>query len=983
MKIEHFALNVKEPLAMSDWYEKNLGLRAVKKSKEAPYMIFLADSSGRVMIEIYKNPPDQVPDYKNMDPLIMHIAFVSDDPVKDKDRLLQEGATLVSDEQLDDGSHLVMLRDPWGVPLQLCKRSSPMLDKVKNFKRNQRIKGISSGWEQFFIKTNSMKRTGFLLIVSGLTYFFIAATSFDTAVSSKEKWYKVHEPEAVIGTIGGLHILAEPGKLIIEIEKRDLNHTDVERELRAIFTGPDRRVIREKRIPDDGQSQGSGMGPPQKVTFQTDVERKGVYSINITVSGGQNEPDIIWGFRTNSKHYLIESARGHRDADHEEPIVLRNPEAGTDVWFMPPERAFGIEITDLPETMDQLILYDSKGGEVQTLEAENREVQSVVLDDSRRENVPWYISFPKALATIQIDGVTRWPENNDSIEDLNFWAPRTEDDDLYEDLSFWSNNGNSWFPLRKYRWILTPYNRKVYGNPGEAGAYTFEVHNNSPELRTMELKTEFPGNDFEVELIPDRLTLESRESAPVTVRYTVPDEKKSVHLRVTPSEEPDFSTYSTLQVRAGEPAAKQPLDLPLVITPYQHENYKLGYVPDYPVDWEMYHDLENRPVVRVDGGLMRLNDGNWQKKEFEKIIQSDDPSFDRGSVEMSRSNTKVAFDGDNDLYMIATLEGRAALLHSVDYGENITAYDLGDSGNFDIENFSGHNTPEGPPAILRSVMTYHDEERIWRRISDLELIITEKKNNELIVNDPILISDVSLGVSTHSGLASAIVSRGDKVHIIWGEATDPEEDVPGVPTYVASYNRSTGQLEGEPVLIGYGPPPNNVHNSPSITIDSKGYLHAIIGTHGQPFLYTRSLEANNVHGGWAEPEMLTEQAARQTYVGLVCGMDDTLHLVYRLWRYGEEPHPKAQHAALAYQQKPPGEPWSEPRLLFLPPFSEYSIFYHRLGIDRKGHLMLSYDYWSTYWFYRNDHRDRAGHYRKTMRSEDGGKSWKLFHTEDL
>lgn len=127
MKIEHFAINVEEPLDMAEWYKKHLRLNIVKQSKEAPFMTFMADDSGRVMIEIYKNPADQVPDYKNMDPLIVHIAYVSKDPAEDKERLVKAGATLVSEDHLDDGSHLVMLRDPWGVCIQLCKRGTPML----------------------------------------------------------------------------------------------------------------------------------------------------------------------------------------------------------------------------------------------------------------------------------------------------------------------------------------------------------------------------------------------------------------------------------------------------------------------------------------------------------------------------------------------------------------------------------------------------------------------------------------------------------------------------------------------------------------------------------------------------------------------------------------------------------------------------------------------------------------------------------------
>ena len=127
MKIEHFAINVEEPVAMADWYVDHLGMKVVKQSKEAPYTTFMADESGRVMIEIYKNPADQVPDYHKMDPLILHLAFVSKDTEKDKQRLEKAGAGLVSDEQLKDGSQIVMMRDPWGLAIQFCKRGVPML----------------------------------------------------------------------------------------------------------------------------------------------------------------------------------------------------------------------------------------------------------------------------------------------------------------------------------------------------------------------------------------------------------------------------------------------------------------------------------------------------------------------------------------------------------------------------------------------------------------------------------------------------------------------------------------------------------------------------------------------------------------------------------------------------------------------------------------------------------------------------------------
>ena len=126
--------------------------------------------------------------------------------------------------------------------------------------------------------------------------------------------------------------------------------------------------------------------------------------------------------------------------------------------------------------------------------------------------------------------------------------------------------------------------------------------------------------------------------------------------------------------------------------------------------------------------------------------------------------------------------------------------------------------------------------------------------------------------------------------------------------------------------------------------------------------------------------MPTGDNLRQTYIGLVCGPDGTLHSVFRLWRSGVEPFPASSHATLAYQRKRPGQPWETPRLLVVAPFSEYSVFYHRLTLDRKGRLFLSYDYWSTYWFYRNDHFGRR---RALLLSPDGGNTWKLAETADL
>ena len=127
MKLEHFALNVENPVAMAQWYAENLGMKIVRQQTAAPFTHFLADDSGRIMIEIYCNPADQVPAYRAMDALLVHLAFVSENPLADKERLLTAGATYDTEFQAADGTLLVMLRDPWGLAIQFCKRGDPML----------------------------------------------------------------------------------------------------------------------------------------------------------------------------------------------------------------------------------------------------------------------------------------------------------------------------------------------------------------------------------------------------------------------------------------------------------------------------------------------------------------------------------------------------------------------------------------------------------------------------------------------------------------------------------------------------------------------------------------------------------------------------------------------------------------------------------------------------------------------------------------
>jgi hypothetical protein len=128
VNIEHFALQVADPVAMANWYVTHLGFSIVRSSGEPVNARFLLARNGASMLEIYRNPKATIPDYTKIDPLHLHIAFYSEHPAADRDRLLKAGAKVVDDlTKAPNGDELVMLRDPWSTAIQLVKRTQPML----------------------------------------------------------------------------------------------------------------------------------------------------------------------------------------------------------------------------------------------------------------------------------------------------------------------------------------------------------------------------------------------------------------------------------------------------------------------------------------------------------------------------------------------------------------------------------------------------------------------------------------------------------------------------------------------------------------------------------------------------------------------------------------------------------------------------------------------------------------------------------------
>jgi catechol 2,3-dioxygenase-like lactoylglutathione lyase family enzyme len=126
MKIEHLAYPAKDPVAVAKWYVEHCGLKVVKSTGAPTWTHFLSDGAGG-MIEIYNNSAVTVPDYRQMHPLLLHIAFVVRDTPVERERLLKAGCTVAEDTVTSPaGDVLTMLRDPWGFALQLVQRATPI-----------------------------------------------------------------------------------------------------------------------------------------------------------------------------------------------------------------------------------------------------------------------------------------------------------------------------------------------------------------------------------------------------------------------------------------------------------------------------------------------------------------------------------------------------------------------------------------------------------------------------------------------------------------------------------------------------------------------------------------------------------------------------------------------------------------------------------------------------------------------------------------
>jgi len=403
-----------------------------------------------------------------------------------------------------------------------------------------------------------------------------------------------------------------------------------------------------------------------------------------------------------------------------------------------------------------------------------------------------------------------------------------------------------------------------------------------------------------------------------------------------------------------------------------------------------------------------LGTGTWERRPFLAAARALYPDMVKTLGGGGRTNDRLIVDAHGVVYTVLTVRlasgaARNMMLWSSDACVTWTAAPLPD-GLVVPEHFVGHNRVDGPPFLLieRPSTALPDS-----GVACYELLVTQPwlEGGALVVPPPVPVTDRALRIVTSAGGSSLAATQGDTTHVVWAEASDGTAG--GSPTYVAAYDQTTATV-GAKTLVAFGRPENDRHCTPAICADSRGYLHVLTGARRAPFRYTRSELPGAAGGGWTEPVDVLSSGFRtsatdadglgqQTYVSLVCGPDDTLHLVFRQNRRGLDDYFHHRgYVALSYQRKPRGGRWSRPQVLVVPPYRGYAIYHQKLAIDPRGRLWLSCSCQSgpdlarwrndvLAWELGGEVGTKPGLFirRMVVTSPDGGHTWHLATTGDF
>jgi len=127
-RFEHIALNVDDPGKVAAWYRDNMGMKIVQAGEKFDSKRFVSDAGGNMMFELYHSRKAPTPNWGAVHNHTLHIAFAVDDVQAMHDKLIAAGAKPDWEvETTGEGDVITIVRDPWGIPIQLVKRAKPML----------------------------------------------------------------------------------------------------------------------------------------------------------------------------------------------------------------------------------------------------------------------------------------------------------------------------------------------------------------------------------------------------------------------------------------------------------------------------------------------------------------------------------------------------------------------------------------------------------------------------------------------------------------------------------------------------------------------------------------------------------------------------------------------------------------------------------------------------------------------------------------
>jgi len=461
-------------------------------------------------------------------------------------------------------------------------------------------------------------------------------------------------------------------------------------------------------------------------------------------------------------------------------------------------------------------------------------------------------------------------------------------------------------------------------------------------------------------------------------------------------------------------ATPSPTPTPIVLSAAEGLSAQFGYAPPFTRNVPAF-DAAGAPYIRsrsadpdYTGFVHTWSDGAWRRLDLVAALRAAYPDYNGTEGGGGGPAARVVFDAQDRAYTVVTVrlrdDGvRNVLLWSTDRCATWHTVDLPD-GEIVPESWTGHNRLDGPPPILVGRVAPHLNPHTGKLARELWVTRPALSGDAVVVPPLTLVSEHVLGLGDGATTASPLATFGDTTWIVYVEST--ARIAQGSPVFVVPFDRRTGVL-GERVLLAWSQPANDGHAQPGIALDSRGYLHVVAGAHGRPFQYRRTLLPLTSDGGWSQLEDVCTtgyrvrpsgpQEGRQTYLAFVIDGHDRLHIAFRQWRKDcETTFGGKFYGALAYQRRDPFTGWTQPRLVVVPPFADYSIYTQALTLDRSGRLFLSASCMAgkegsirkaavERWKQSGKDGPQPPLYlrRMVLVSADAGDSWRLAGTDDL